>query len=64
MWLVQRFELALANVSYLHLLAELTEKDSGLLLADREYTSDSLKQELSQRQGLNLSVPTKHSKTF
>jgi hypothetical protein len=55
--LVHSFELAPANVADMHLVWELTERDSGLLLADRGYTSDSLQQELSQTQ--HLSVPSK-----
>jgi hypothetical protein len=58
--MIQAFELAPANVHDIKMLSELTRKDSGILLADRAYLSEPLKQQLMEQQGLELSVPTKY----
>jgi hypothetical protein len=42
------------------MLPELTRDDSGMLLADRAYLSEPLKQQLLEQQGLELSIPTKY----
>jgi len=58
--MIQAFELAPANVHDIRMLPELTEGDSGILLADRAYLSQPLKTQLLTKQGLELSVPTKY----
>lgn len=58
--MIQAFELAPANVHDIRMLPELTEGDSGMLLADRAYLSQPLKTELLAKQGLELSIPTKY----
>lgn len=58
--MIQAFSLAAANVHDLHMVGELTAGDRGLLLGDRAYLSEPLKQELLTNQGLELSVPTKY----
>jgi len=58
--MIQTFEMAPANVHDLRMLDELTENDSGILLADRAYLSKSLKEQLLVKQGLELSIPTKY----
>jgi hypothetical protein len=58
--MIQAFELAPANVHDIRMLPELTETDSGMLLADRAYLSEPLRQELLIKQGLELSIPTKY----
>jgi hypothetical protein len=58
--MIQAFDLAPANVHDIRMLPELTEEDSGILLADRAYLSALLRQELLVRQGLELSIPTKY----
>jgi len=60
--MIQTFELAPTNVHDIHMLRELTETDSGLLLGDRAYLSEMLRQELLEKQALKLSVPTKYGK--
>jgi hypothetical protein len=60
--MIQTFDLAPANVHDIHMLRELTETDSGLLLGDRAYLSEALRQELLEKQALELSVPTKYGK--
>ena len=61
--MIQAFDLAPANVHDIRMLPELTEGDRGLLLGDKAYFSEPLRAELLKRQGLELSVPTKYSKT-
>jgi hypothetical protein len=56
----QTFELAPANVHDIKMLPELITNDSGMLLADRAYLSEPLKQQLLGEQGLELSIPTKY----
>lgn len=58
--MIQAFDLAAANVHDIRMVRELTSGDSGMLLADRAYLSQPLKQELLESQGLMLSVPTKY----
>jgi len=58
--MIQRFELAPANVHDIKLLPELAPDDSGMLLGDRAYLSGPLKQQLIEQQGLELSIPTKY----
>jgi len=58
--MIQTFELAPANVHDIKMLPELTRDDSGMLLADRAYLSEPLKQQLLKQQGLALSIPTKY----
>jgi len=58
--MIQSFDLAPANVHDIQMLVELTEGDRGLLLGDKAYYSQPLRQELLERQGLELSVPTKY----
>jgi hypothetical protein len=58
--MIQAFNLAPANVHDIHMVGELTTGDQGLLLGDRAYLSEPLKQELLAHQGLELSVPTKY----
>jgi len=58
--MIQAFELAPANVHDIRMLPELTETDSGILLADRAYLSEPLREELLVKQELELSVPTKY----
>lgn len=58
--MIQTFELAPANVHDIKMLPELTIDDSGILLADRAYLSEPLKQQLVNQQGLELSIPTKY----
>jgi hypothetical protein len=60
--MIQAFDLAPANVHDIRMLPELTESDSGMLLADRAYLSEPLRQELLAKQGLELSIPTKYGK--
>jgi hypothetical protein len=58
--MIQAFELAPANVHDIKMLPELTEGDTGMLLADRAYLSEPIKQQLLEQQGLELSIPTKY----
>jgi hypothetical protein len=58
--MIQTFEMAPANVHDLRMLDELTEGDSGILLADRAYLSQLVKEQLLVKQGLELSIPTKY----
>ena len=58
--MIQTFQLAPANVHDIHILPELTYGDRGLVLGDKGYYSKPLRQELLERQGLELSVPTKY----
>jgi hypothetical protein len=58
--MIQTFDLAPANVHDIRMLPELTEGDSGMLLADRAYLSEPLRQQLFAKQGLELSIPTKY----
>ncbi len=58
--MIQSFDLTAANVHDIRMVEELTEADRGLLLADRAYLSQPLKQQLLEHQGLELSVPTKY----
>jgi len=58
--MIQTFDLAAANIHDIKMLGELVYGDRGLLLADRAYLSEPLKQELLAKQGLELSVPTKY----
>jgi hypothetical protein len=60
--MIQSFALAAANVHDLRMVPELTAGDSGLLLGDRGYLSEPLKQQLLEQQGLELSVPTKYGR--
>jgi len=60
--MIQSFDLTAANVHDIRMVEELTEGDRGLLLADRAYLSQPLKQQLLEHQGLELSVPTKYGK--
>jgi len=48
--MIQAFELAPANVHDIKMLPELTRDDSGMLLADRAYLSEPLKQQLIAQQ--------------
>ena len=58
--MIQAFDMAPANVHDIRMLGELTDGDSGILLADRAYLSRPLKEQLFAQQGLELSVPTKY----
>jgi hypothetical protein len=58
--MIQSFELTSANVHDINMVEEMTDADRGLLLADRAYLSQPLKQQLLEKQGLELSVPTKY----
>jgi hypothetical protein len=58
--MIQTFDLAPANMHDIRMLPELTQGDSGMLLADRAYLSEPLRQELLAKQGLELSIPTKY----
>lgn len=58
--MIQAFEVAPANIHDIKMLPELTQNDSGMLLADRAYLSGPLKQQLLLEQGLELSIPTKY----
>jgi hypothetical protein len=58
--MIQSFDLTAANVHDINMVEELTGGDRGLLLADRAYLSQPLKQQLLEKQGLELSVPTKY----
>lgn len=58
--MIQSFDLTAANVHDIRMVEELTKGDRGLLLADRAYLSQPLKQQLLKHQGLELSVPTKY----
>ena len=58
--MIQTFEMAPANVHDLRMLDELTEADRGIILADRAYLSQPVKEQLLGKQGLELSVPTKY----
>ena len=58
--MIQSFGLTAANVHDIHMVEELTAGDRGLLLADRAYLSQPLKQQLLEHQALELSVPTKY----
>lgn len=58
--MIQAFEMAPANVHDLRMLDELTEGDSGIMLADRAYLSRPVKEQLFVKQGLELSIPTKY----
>ena len=58
--MIQAFDLAPANVHDIRMLPELTEGDRGMLLRDRGYFSQPLHERLLERQGLELSVPTKY----
>ncbi len=60
--MIQAFDLAPANIHDLHLVRELTEGDTGLLVGDRAYQSPALQQELAETQPRELSVPTKGGK--
>ena len=60
--MIQAFDLTAANVHDINMVEELTDGDRGLLLADRAYLSQALKQQLLARKGLELSVPTKYGK--
>ena len=48
--MIQAFELAPANVHDIKMLPELTRDDSGMLLADKAYLSEPLKQQLIAQQ--------------
>ena len=58
--MIQTFQIAPANVHDLRMLDELTESDIGILLTDRAYLSQPIKEQLFVKQGLELSVPTKY----
>lgn len=58
--MIQTFEMAPANVHDLRMLSELTKGDSGIILADRAYLSQQVKEQLFVQQGLELSIPTKY----
>jgi hypothetical protein len=58
--MIQAFEMAPANVHDLKMLYELAEGDCGIMLADRAYLSQPVKEQLLVKQGLELSVPTKY----
>jgi hypothetical protein len=58
--MIQSFDLTAANVHDIHMVKDLTDGNAGLLLGDRAYVSESLKTELLDSQGLELSVPTKY----
>ena len=58
--MIQAFEMAPANVHDLRMLDELIRGDSGITLADRAYISQSIKEQLLAKQGLELSIPTKY----
>ena len=58
--MIQSFDLTPANIHDICMVRELTDGDAGLLLGDRAYVSQSLKTELLESQGLELSVPTKY----
>ena len=61
--MVQTFNLAPGNVADIRMVHELAENDSGLLVCDRAYLSQPLKEELKRTQNLELSVPiTKYGK--
>lgn len=59
--MIQTVEMAAANVHDIKMVHELVEGDRGLLLADRAYLSEPLRQELLVKQGLEVSIPTKYS---
>ncbi len=59
--MIQAFDLAAANVHDIKMVGELTDGDIDLLLGDRAYISEPLKQELLANYGFELSVPTKYS---
>ena len=61
--MIQAFELAPANVHDIKMLPELIGTDSGMLLADRAYLSEPLKQQLVKQQRLELSIPTKYGES-
>jgi hypothetical protein len=61
--MIQSVELTAANVHDIRMVNELTVDDRGLLLADRAYLSEPLKQQLLKEQGLELSVPTKYGES-
>ena len=58
--MIQSFDFTAANVHDIRMVEEMTDSDGGLLLADRAYLSQPLKQQLLEHQGLELSVPTKY----
>jgi hypothetical protein len=58
--MIQDFELAPANVHDIKILPEMIRNDNGMLLADRAYLSEPLKQQLIEQQRLELSIPTKY----
>ena len=58
--MIQTFDLAPGNVHDIRMLPELVEGDRGILLGDRAYLSQSLREQLLGQQGLELSVPTKY----
>ncbi len=58
--MIQTFDMAPANVHDLRMLDELTRGDSGIILADRAYLSQPIKEQLFVQQGLELSIPTKY----
>ena len=60
--MIQAFETAPANVHDLRMLDEVAEGDSGIMLADRAYLSQPVKEQLLAKQGLELSVPTKYGR--
>lgn len=60
--MIQAFEMAPANVHDLRMLDELTKGDSGILLGDRAYLSQPVKEQLLVGQGLELSIPTKYGR--
>jgi hypothetical protein len=53
---ITRFSVAPANAHELHVLPELTERTSGLLVGDRNYHSPKTKEELARR-GIELLAP-------
>ena len=61
--MIQTFEMAPANIHDLRMLDELTKGDSGIMLADRAYLSQPIKEQLFVKQGLELSIPTKYGQT-
>lgn len=60
--MIQCFDLTAANVHDIRMVEQLTQSDRGLLLADRAYSSQPLKQQLLKEQALELSVPTKYGR--
>jgi hypothetical protein len=58
---ITRVELAPANVAELHLVGDLAQHSSGLLIGDRNYWGPAFAQQLMEEQGVELLAPYRKS---